>query len=152
MADVKAYWRNVREIAAKHDPEAFQRDREEEDPALRVNLRTSIVPVWLVSLDDPQTGSVPGRIFVMRPYAAAERLFSKTHRLATPDEIAAEEARNTIKHDEIVAEAIAAKNTVTTNTNVSVNTDGIVDAVVAAMQVVQDRKQPKPAKAEPVPA
>jgi hypothetical protein len=87
------YWKKIRAIAAEFDPEALQRDREEEEQVDRVHLRTSQKFAWLTSLDNPEKGSVGGQTVEARPYLAGERIFAQTHRKATQAEIDAELSR-----------------------------------------------------------
>lgn len=151
--DVREYWKKIRAIAAKFDPDALQKDREEDDAVERTHLRRSTKPVWLMSIDNPATSSVAGSVVLMKPYAAAERIFAQTHREATPQEIEAEEARRLTKREEILAEDLAAKSKVTTHTHITVDSGEIAEKVAAAMAITkQARAQRTPEPAGAVPA
>ena len=70
MHDLKRYWQEVRAIE-----------------------RTLAASVWLVSLDSGAREAVGGRIAEVPAAAAAKLLHGKSHRLATQEEIGAENAR-----------------------------------------------------------
>lgn len=146
----KEYWQKIRAIAGKFDPESLQKDREEEDLSERYHLRKSEHPVWLMSLTNPEKGSIAGACVLMKPYAAAERIFAQTHREATPEEIATEETRRADERVRILREDADKKQSVTTHTHVTVDTGAIAD------QVADRLSNQKPARrertAEPVPA
>jgi hypothetical protein len=89
----KEYWKSIRAIAGKFDPEAMDLDKREEDLEERVHLRRSTKQCWLMSLENQEKGSFGGMVIEARPYLAAERIFAQTHREATPAEIAAEQDR-----------------------------------------------------------
>ncbi len=46
---IKEYWKNLRRIAAKLDPEAAELDAAEEDKESRVHLEKSGKEIWLIS-------------------------------------------------------------------------------------------------------
>ncbi len=131
--EVREYWKKIRAIAAKFDPDALQRDREEDEPVERTHLRRSIMPVWLMSIDNHATGSVAGSVVLMKPYSAAERIYAQTHREATPQEIKAYESMHVERREQILAEDLAAKSKVTTHTHVTVDSGEIAEKVAASL-------------------
>ena len=132
------YWRKIRAIAAGFDPEAAQKDREEEDPAERVNLRRSQKATWVTSVENPEKGSVAGQTLEMLPYGAAERIFAQTHRLATEEEIRREVARREEEKQKILKAEADRKQTV--NTTVSIDPQQLAEAVVAASGATRPRR------------
>lgn len=86
---VKQYWRNVRAMAAKLDPEAAELDQNEVERELRVHLERSQKEIWLVSRNDDKTGGVAGKVASAHPWIAARWLKDQSHELATPDQVAA---------------------------------------------------------------
>lgn len=88
----KEYWRSVRAIAAKLDPEAAERDANEMDRENRVHIERSTKEIWLVSKDHEQTGGVAGKVVSARPWIAARWLKDGTHELATAEQVRAHKA------------------------------------------------------------
>ena len=141
--DVKHYWREIRQIAARFDPEALDKDRNEEDPAERVHLRRSEKPVWLISVENREKGSVAGMVVEMKPYAAAERIFAATHRLANEQEIKTEISRRALAKERIEEEERQRKGN---------NAKDIGEAIAGAILQGQSGQKPAPRRGatEPV--
>lgn len=146
--DVKEYWREIRQLAAKFDPAAFERDLREEDPANREHLKRSEAEVWLTSLDVRKSGSVGGMTLTMRPYRAAEVIFNGLYRLATDVEIDAERERLAIAKREIDAKELARKQTIHTTSEVKIDADSFAAAVAGAMRAERDAAKKRPDKPE----
>ena len=89
MRDLRQYWQEVR---------ALERSLPEF--------------VWLMSLEDPKRGMVGGRMAEVGAEAAAQRLHSGSHRMATAEEIAGHlekenQARKQVFHDGLRRRGIA---------------------------------------------
>lgn len=65
------------------------------------NWRESQEPVWITSVDNPDTGSRPGQTTTANPMLAAELIVRRTHRLATDEEVQGEQARLKAEGDKI---------------------------------------------------
>jgi hypothetical protein len=89
---IKEYWRSVRALAAKLDPEAAKLDQEEVERDQRVHLERSQKEIWLVSVDSENTGGVTGQVVSARPFVAARWIKDGTHVLATPEQVAVHKA------------------------------------------------------------
>ena len=70
MRDLKKYWKEVRELE-----------------------KTLAGDVWLMSLDDPWRGLTGGVVSEVPAVEAAKLLHSKSHRLATEEEVEAHRAK-----------------------------------------------------------
>lgn len=90
--DIRQYWKSIKSIASTFDPEAARRDAEEMYPADRTHLDRSQVPVWLVSLDDEARNSRGGQVVCAFPMVAGQLLADGTHKIATPEQVAAHQS------------------------------------------------------------
>ncbi len=80
--DIKQYWKSIVSKAAEFDPEAAEKDRNEMNKEDQIHLRSSKKEIYLVSVDNPEKGSVGGRVVTAFPYVAAQMLQAQTHVLA----------------------------------------------------------------------
>lgn len=86
---IKDYWKSVRKIAAKLDPEAAERDAAEDEKEGRIHLERSGKEIWLISTANEATGSTAGTVVSATPWVAARYLKDHTHELASDEQVAA---------------------------------------------------------------
>lgn len=137
------YWLAVRRLAAKFDPEAAERDRDEPNAQMRRNLERSTVEVWVTALDKAADGSY--QTTSARAYLAAKWIEDTTHRLAKPEEIEAERQRRHLIGEEIKRQNAELKGTITTQTML----ETIGQAMVNAQQSGAAERKPKGAAQAP---
>lgn len=85
--NIKEYWKSVRKVASRLDPEAAELDAAEQDSALRTNLDLSQKEIWLVSIRNEQIGTIEGKVISAHPMTAARLIKEQTHVLASPEQV-----------------------------------------------------------------
>jgi hypothetical protein len=101
--DLKKYYSSVQKIAAKLDPETASAIITDPDGSLpSKHYRMSQKAVWLMSVENDEKGSVAGSVIEANPWVAAERLYDKTHELASEAQIEGEVQRRK-KQSELIA-------------------------------------------------
>ncbi len=97
--DIKVRYKSIRALAAKLDPENADLDRLETENEDRKHLDRSNKAIWLRSIDNPEKSSVGGQIVSACPLIAAERLYEKTHEMATDEQVRAHKEKEDITRD-----------------------------------------------------
>lgn len=106
---IKEYWKSVRAIAAKLDPEAAKLDQEEVDAETRTHLNRSRKEIWLRSKDNENTGGVGDTIVSAAPMIAARWIKDGTHELATEEQVRAHKADLVKRKEQIEREEVDRK-------------------------------------------
>lgn len=120
---IKEYWRSVRGIASKLDPDAALLDQQETEREERTHLDRSRKEIWLMSVENEATGGTGGQVISAFPPIAARYLKDQTHVLATDVQVAAHKATLVNRKEQIEKEEADRK---------GVPTSKLLEALVAA--------------------
>ncbi len=136
--DIKVRYKSIRALAAKLDPENMELDRQETENEERRHLDRSDKEIWLRSIDNPEKSSVGGQIVSAAPMIAAERLYEKTHELATDAQVQVHKER-----EEILREANT-RTDMKSNSKVNVINEITLSAETLAALASQQQPARKP--------